>query len=62
LGGLNQTTKSEARQQAFKVRLWDQSDIVNAIYRNYEKLSPEIQAELPLKRVWMLVPEDSTAE
>jgi restriction system protein len=61
-GGFKQTTKSEARQQAFKVRLWDQSEIVNAIYRNYEKLSAEIQAELPLKQVWMLVPEDSTTE
>jgi hypothetical protein len=31
---------------------------VNAVYRAYEKLDPEIQAELPLKRVWMLVRED----
>jgi restriction system protein len=61
-GGFKQTTKSQARQQSFKVRLWDQSDVVNAIYRNYQKLSPEIQAELPLKQVWMLVPEDSTTE
>lgn len=57
-GGFKQTLKQEARQKVFKVKLWDQSDIVNAIYRNYEKLSPEIQAELPLKRVWSLVRED----
>lgn len=57
-GGFTQSAKNEARQQSFKVRLWDQSDIVNAVYRAYEKLSPEIQAELPLKKVWMLVRED----
>jgi restriction system protein len=61
-GGFKQTTKTEARQQVFRVRLWDQSDIVSAIYRTYEKLSPEIQAELPMKHIWMLVPEDSTKE
>lgn len=57
-GGFTQPLKQEARQKVFKVRLWDQSDIVNAVYRTYDKLAPEIQAELPLKRVWMLVRED----
>lgn len=58
-GGFTQPLKNEARQNAFKVRLWDQSDLVQAIYRTYERLSPEIQAELPLKRSWMLVREDA---
>lgn len=58
-GGFTQPTKNEARQHVFKVRLWDQSDLVQAIYRGYEKLSPEIQTELPLKRTWMLVREDA---
>jgi hypothetical protein len=31
------------------------------VYRNYERLPAEIQADLPLKRVWMLVPEDRDA-
>lgn len=61
-GGFKSTTRNEARQQSFKVRLWDQSDVVNAIYRTYENLPPEIQAELPLKRVWMLVHEDGGRE
>lgn len=58
-GGFTQPLKNEARQQTFKVRLWDQSDIVSAIYRAYEKLDSEIQAELPLKRVWMRVREQT---
>lgn len=56
-GGFNKVVLSEARQGHFMVRLWDSRDLVEAIYRTYEKLPAEIQAELPLKRVWMLVQE-----
>ena len=59
-GGFKKSVLAEARQSHFVVRLWDSSDLVQAIYRNYERLPAEIQAELPLKQVWMLVPEDST--
>jgi restriction system protein len=50
--------QGEARQSQSLVRLWESRDLVEAIYRNYEKLPPEIQAELPVKAVWMLVRED----
>lgn len=56
-GGFNKAVLSEARQGHFLVRLWESRDLVTAIYRTYENLPPEIQAELPLKRVWMLVHE-----
>ena len=61
-GGFKQTVLREARQETFKIRLWDQNDLVQAVYRNYQKLSPEIQAELPLKPVWMLVRESEEGE
>ena len=41
------------------VRPWNSSDLVGAICRNCDRLPAEIQAELPLKQVWMLVTEDS---
>lgn len=56
-GGFKQSVKREARTDTFKIRLWDQSDLVAALQRSYDRLDPEIQAELPLKRVWMLVRE-----
>lgn len=56
-GGFNGPVLKESRQGHFMVRLWESQDLVDAIFRNYEKLDPEIQAELPLKRVWMLVGE-----
>jgi restriction system protein len=58
-GGFNKAVQTEARQGHFSVRLWSSTDLVEAIYRTYEKLPAEIQAELPLKRVWMLVSEDA---
>lgn len=58
-GGFNKAVLAEAKQGYFTVRLWESSHLVDAIYRNYEKLPSEIRADLPLKKVWMLVPEDT---
>ncbi len=58
-GGFNKIVLQESKQSHFMVRLWDSRDLVGAIYRNYERLPAEIQADLPLKRVWMLVSEES---
>ncbi len=58
-GGFNKPVLSEAKQGYFTVRLWESRDLVEAIYRNYENLPAEIKADLPLKKVWMLVPEDT---
>ena len=58
-GGFNKVVLTEARTGHFSVRLWDSGDLVEAIYRTYERLPAEVQAELPLKRGWMLVVEDS---
>ena len=57
-GGYNRAVDKESRQAHFTVRLWDSRDLVEAIYRHYERLPAEIQAELPLKRVWTLVAEE----
>ena len=58
-GGFNKVVLTEARTGHFSVRLWDSGDLVEAIYRTYERLPAEVQAELPLKRGWMLVVEES---
>jgi restriction system protein len=58
-GGFNKVVRAEARQGHFSVRLWDSRDLVEAIYRTYEQLPAEIQADLPLTRAWMLVPEET---
>jgi len=61
-GGFTVPLRAEARQQTFRIRLWDQSDLLQALYRLYDRLPEEIQAELPLKRVWALVREEGDAQ
>jgi len=58
-GGFTQPVKQDARNAFFKIRLWDQGDLVDAILQNYERLDEEIKAELPLKRIWVLVREET---
>jgi restriction system protein len=57
-GGFNRNVQSEARRRFFEVRLWDGGDLVERLLENYERLPDDIQAELPLKRIWTLVPEE----
>ena len=59
-GGLNKAVHQESKQGHFSIRIWESKDLVEEIYRNYERLPAEIKAELPLKRVWTLVAEEVT--
>ncbi len=58
-GGFRSSVYGEGRRSFFQVRLWDSDDLVDAILRVYENLPDEIRSELPLKRVWAPVAEDS---
>lgn len=57
-GGFTSAVPKEARLCFFTVRLWDSGDLVEAILRNYDSLPEELQGELPLKKIWALVPEE----
>ncbi len=57
-GGFKSTVHREARQLFFEIRLWNQADLVKTIQETYENLPDELQAELPMKRIWTLVIED----
>jgi restriction system protein len=56
-GGFKSTVEKEATNKFFKVRLWNSSDLVDALLRHYHELPDDVQAELPLKRIWILTPE-----
>ena len=58
-GGVNKVVLAEAKQGHFMVRLWDSHHLVEAIYRNYERLPAETKAALPLTRAWILVAKES---
>ncbi|MCM8765712.1 MAG: restriction endonuclease [Candidatus Omnitrophica bacterium] len=57
-GGYKSSVEKEEAQRYFEIRLWDSDDLIKAILDNYERLSDEIQAELPLKRIWTLVKKE----
>ena len=50
--------QNEARRHFFTLRLWNANDVIEAVCRNYDKLPEEIRTEIPLQRIWTLVPDD----
>ena len=56
--GFKDSVAREEGNQFFKIRLWDSTDVINELFENYEKMSPGIKAEIPLKRIWMLSEEE----
>jgi len=56
-GGFQGQVEKEAARQYFKIRLWDANDLVQMIQENYDNLPEDIQTELPLKRIWILMPQ-----
>jgi restriction system protein len=57
--GFKTSVDKEIPSQFFRIRLWDQSAIINELLTVYDKLSEDLKAELPLKRIWTLnIPED----
>ncbi len=53
------TVYKEIPAQFFKVRLWNQNDLIEQILDNYDKLDPDIRAELPFKQIWTIAtPEE----
>ena len=53
-GGFKSSIDREEATQFFRVRLWDQGDIIDQVLTNYEKLDEEIKTQLPLKRIWVV--------
>lgn len=53
--GFNNKVIQEAREDFFFIRLWTANDIIENIFKYYDKFSDEMKAELPLKRYWTLV-------
>lgn len=58
-GGFKSSVDKEAPTQFFRVRLWDQDDLIDHLLAQYDKLSEELRAELPVKRVWTIAASDA---
>ena len=53
-GGLSKPAKDTLKANQLRVRVWQDTDVVDAVLANYESLDGDIRGRLPLKRVWML--------
>jgi len=51
-GGFKPTVMRELPKLFFRVRFWTRDDLIDELLDVYDKLSEQIQAELPLKRIW----------
>ncbi|PIE22904.1 MAG: restriction endonuclease [Planctomycetota bacterium] len=51
-GGFKSSVKKELPRLFFKVRLWDQSELIEQFLSAYDRLDDDLRAELPLKRMW----------
>lgn len=56
--GFNKTAWGSNKELFFKVRLWDDKKLISNLLTDFDKMPEEIQAELPLKRIWVVVPEE----
>lgn len=51
-GGFKSSVDKQIPSHFFRVRLWDQNDLIDQLLEHYDKLDDEIRAELPLRRIW----------
>lgn len=57
-GGFTKGARAEARRLFFQIRLWDSDAVIDKVQEVYDRLPADTQAQLPLRRVWSLVPDD----
>jgi restriction system protein len=56
--GFTGPVRARVNELYFRVRLWDREQILDALFSVYDVLPEDIRTDLPLHRVWALVPND----
>ncbi|MDB5803561.1 MAG: restriction endonuclease family protein [Betaproteobacteria bacterium] len=57
-GGFKSSIYKQVSTSFFSVRLWTQKELLEALFANYERLDPDLKAELPLKRIWTIAAQE----
>ncbi|GAA2091616.1 restriction endonuclease [Aeromicrobium tamlense] len=58
-GGITREARAEIRKDRLTMRVWDADDLLDQVLDVYEELDETIRAEMPLKRAWVLVENES---
>lgn len=53
-GGFKSSIDREEASQFFRVRLWDQDNLIDNFLRHYSDIDKDVANEIPLKNVWMI--------
>ena len=53
-GGFKSNVEQERSNEFFKVRLWNQNDLIDQVLSHYEELDNYIKGEIPLKSFWTI--------
>jgi len=61
-GGYKSSVDKEKATQFFRVRLWDQKDLIEQLLKHYDKLDEDLKADLPLKRIWTITNPENEEE
>lgn len=56
--GFRTNVQRELAASFFRVRLWTQKELLEALFAHYEHLDEDLKAELPLKRIWTVAAQD----
>lgn len=56
--GFKTNVQKELAASFFRVRLWTQKELLEALFAHYENLDEDIKAELPLKRIWTVAAQE----
>jgi restriction system protein len=56
--GFKPNVQRELAASFFRVRLWTQKELLEALFAHYDRLDDDLKAELPLKRIWTVAAQD----
>jgi len=60
-GGFKSSIDREIPTQFFRVRLWNQDDLIDELLANYDKLDEDLRTDIPLKRIWTVADVENEA-
>jgi restriction system protein len=56
--GFKTNVQKELAASFFRVRLWTQKELLEALFAHYDNLDNDLKAELPLKRIWIVAAQE----
>jgi restriction system protein len=57
-GGVTGPAKNKLETEYFNIRVWTMDDILQSIYKNYNRLPNDLRARIPMKQIWVPFNED----